>query len=59
MLRFSLTLALLVPLAALAGDPAPARSILEDPALVSGLGARNIGSAVMSGRIALPVIFRV
>jgi photosystem II stability/assembly factor-like uncharacterized protein len=52
MLRFSLTLALLVPLAALAGDPAPARSILEDPALVSGLGARNIGSAVMSGRIA-------
>jgi photosystem II stability/assembly factor-like uncharacterized protein len=52
MLRISLLLAMALPVAAFAGDAAPGRSILEDPSLVSGLNARNIGSAQMSGRIA-------
>ncbi len=41
-----------LPLAAPAATPAPAPAPLVDSAVISGLGARNIGSATMSGRIA-------
>jgi len=38
--------------AAVAATPAPAPAPLIDSGVISGLGARNIGSAAMSGRIA-------
>src|SRR5258706_15356468 len=43
---------LLLASAAIAAPPAPASEPRFDSATISGLGARNIGSATMSGRIA-------
>src|SRR2546423_15646813 len=43
---------LLLLLAQQPGAPAPAPAVKVDSETISGLGARNIGSAAMSGRIA-------
>ncbi|HET9623899.1 MAG TPA: hypothetical protein VFP84_21150 [Kofleriaceae bacterium] len=39
------------PAAALAAPPAPTGAAIADGGTISGLGARNIGSATMSGRV--------
>ena len=49
--RTSLLAMALVPAALAAAAPAQPAAPAFDSSIVSGLGARNIGSAVMSGRI--------
>jgi len=51
-LRASLLAAALVPSALFAAVPAKPAAPAFDSSIISGLGARNIGSATMSGRIA-------
>ena len=50
-LRNSLLAVVLVPSALLAATPAQTATPAFDSSIISGLGARNIGSAAMSGRI--------
>jgi len=50
--RTFLLAAALVPSALLAAVPAKPAAPVFDSSIISGLGARNIGSATMSGRIA-------
>ncbi len=51
-LRTSLLVIALAPSALLAAAPAKPAAAVFDSSIISGLGARNIGSATMSGRIA-------
>ncbi len=51
-LRTSLLAAALAPTALFAATPAKTAAPVFDSSIIAGLGARNIGSATMSGRIA-------